>query len=89
MPRLFSAHGEVGQVGGVVGGQLPVELDGFLGGGEGVLAAAHLAVAVAEVVQRAGEVGEVGGVVGGQLAVELDGFLGGRAGRRARRPTSL
>ena len=39
---------------------------------------AHLAVADAEVVQRAGEVGQVGGAGLGQFPVELDGFLGGR-----------
>ena len=51
-----------GRKAGLARGQVAVELDGFLGGGQGVLAAAHLAVADAEVVQRRGEVGEEGGV---------------------------
>ena len=60
MPRLVSARGEVGQEGGVAGGQLPVEPDGFLGRGQGVLAAPQLAVTDAEVAQRGGEVGQEG-----------------------------
>ena len=37
--EVVQRHGEVGQEGGVGGGQLPVELDGFLGGGQGVVRA--------------------------------------------------
>ena len=65
-----------GRKAGLVPGQVPVEPEGFLGGGQGVLAAAHLAVADAEVVQRAGEVGEEGGVGRGPAP--------GRAGRLPR-----
>ena len=60
----------------MAGGLLPVEPDGFLGRGEGVLRPPDLAVGGAEVVQRPGQVGEVGGVAGGQLPVQPDGFLG-------------
>ena len=59
--------------GGVVGGQRAVEDDGFLGGGQRVLVAAHPVQPVAEVVQRQGEVSLVGGgVVGGQRAAQGD-----------------
>ena len=77
MPRLFSDVARSGRKARVGRGQLAADLDGFLGGGQGVLAAPHLAVADAEVVQRRGEVGEEGGVGRGPAR--------GRAGRLPRR----
>ena len=64
-------------------------VDGFLGGGQRLLPAAHLGQPVGEVVQRHGEVGQVGVRGGlGQPAVELDGLLGAAASASSRRPTS-
>ena len=69
---------ESGLVGGVGGGQLPVEGDGLRGGRRRVVGAAQPAVAGAEIAQRRGEAGQISGVGGGQLPVEGDGLRGGR-----------
>jgi hypothetical protein len=69
-------------VGGVVGGQLPVVGEGFLGGRDRHGAAAHLAIADAKLVERGGEVGQVVGAGGGQFPVGGDGLRGGSNSRQ-------
>ena len=56
------------------------ELDGLLGEGQGVVAAAQLGQRDAEVVQRRGEVRQVAGVVRGEGAEDLDSLLVGGQG---------
>src|SRR6218665_2223666 len=84
--EVVECHGEVGQEGGVVGGEPAVELDGFFGGGQGVGGAAGLAVAGAGGVE--GRWGGRGGLGG---ASRRSSWTASSAGARASgwRPTSL
>lgn len=55
--EVSQSGGEAGLVGGAGGDEIPPEGDGFLGGGDGVSAAAHPAVVDAEIVQGQREAG--------------------------------
>jgi hypothetical protein len=62
-------------------GELAADGDGFLDGGQGVLASAQFGQAQRLVVQRRGEVREEGVGAGlGELAADGDGFLDGGQG---------
>ena len=70
--QVVQRAGEVREVGsGLAAASCRLDVDGFLGGGQGLLALSGFGQPDAEVVQRHGQVGEVGvGVGGGELPVD-------------------